>query len=264
MDIETLFGVKGKSVLVTGGSRGIGLMIAAGFVQNGARVYISSRKASVCEAVAAGLNKRGWAGVAISLPADLASYAECQRIAAEIAKREPNGLNVLVNNAGANWGAPIEEYPDQAFDKVMELNTKRIFTLTQQLLPSLEKAGNSADPARVINIGSVDGIRVPELSTYAYSASKAATHHLSRVLAANLANRHITVNSVAPGPFESKMMAETLKSFGEVIVAGIPLGRIGQPEDMAGVCIYLASKAGAYVTGALIAVDGGALVRPKM
>jgi NAD(P)-dependent dehydrogenase (short-subunit alcohol dehydrogenase family) len=251
--VKDLFSVEGKVVLVTGGSRGIGLMIARGFVDGGARVYVSSRNAEVCEEVAAELSKRG---ECIALPADLASQEQCVRLAGELAAREA-ALHVLVNNAGANWGAPLAEYPDSAWDKVLALNVKAVFHLTRALLPQLEAAASAEDPARVINVGSIDGIQVPALETYAYSASKAAVHHLTRVLAKRLAPRHITVNAVAPGPFESKMMAATLESFGEAIVAACPLQRIGTPEDMAGVAIYLASRAGAYVTGAVIPVDGG-------
>ena len=251
--MKDLFSVEGKVALVTGGSRGIGLMIARGFVEAGAKVYISARKADACEAAAAELSKNG---ECIALPADLSTEAEARRLAEAIAAREP-ALHVLVNNAGANWGAPIAEFPDEAWDKVLALNVKAIFHLTRALLPQLEKAASAADPARVINIGSIDGLQVPDLDTFAYSASKAAVHHLTRVLAKKLAPRRITVNAVAPGPFESKMMAQTLRNFGKLIVESCPLKRIGEPEDMAGVAIYLASRAGAYVTGAVIPVDGG-------
>jgi len=251
--VKDLFSIAGKVALVTGGSRGIGFMIARGFVEAGAKVYISARKADACAAAAAELSQHG---TCIALPADLSSEAEARRLAEAIAAREPV-LHVLVNNAGANWGAPLAEFPDEAWDKVLALNLKAIFHLTRALLPQLEKAATAADPARVINIGSIDGLSVPELDTFAYSASKAAVHHLTRVLAKKLAPRRITVNAVAPGPFESKMMAQTLRSFGKLIVESCPLKRIGEPEDMAGVAIYLASRAGAYVTGAVIPVDGG-------
>ena len=168
---------------------------------------------------------------------------------------------MLVNNAGANWGAPLAEYPDAAWDKVLALNVKAAFHLTRACLPLLQKASRPGDPGRVINIGSIDGIQVPMLETYAYSASKAAVHHLTRVLAMRLAAQGITVNAVAPGPFESKMMAATLERFRDTIVQSCPLGRIGEPEDMAGIAIYLASRAGAYVTGTVIPVDGGTSVR---
>ncbi len=251
--MKDLFSIEGKVALVTGGSRGIGEMIARGFVLNGARVYISSRKARVCEEVAAELSK---VGTCVALPADLSSRDEAQRLAAELAAREP-ALHILVNNAGANWGAPLEEYPDEAWEKVLALNVKGVFHLTVAVLAQLEAAASAEDPARVINIGSIDGIQVPTLETYAYSASKAAVHQLTRVLARKLAPRDITVNAIAPGPFESKMMAATLEAFGDAIAAGCPRKRIGTPEDMAGTAIYLASRAGAYVTGAVIPVDGG-------
>ena len=168
---------------------------------------------------------------------------------------------MLVNNAGANWGAPLAEYPDSGFDKVLATNLKGVFHLTRFMVPLLEKAASDDDPARVINIGSIDGLQAPMLETYAYSSSKAAVHHLTRVLAHKLAAQRITVNAIAPGPFESKMMAETLQRFGDSIRASCPLGRIGRPEDMAGTAIFLASRAGAYLTGAVIPVDGGISTR---
>ncbi len=257
--MKDLFSIEGKTAVVTGGSRGIGLMIARGFVEAGAKVYISSRKAAECEKVAAELSR---VGTCIALPADLSTEVGAKGLAAAVADREP-ALHVLVNNAGANWGAPLAEYPDAAWDKVLAVNVKAIFHLTRALVPLLEKGVRPGDPARVINIGSIDGLRVPMLETYAYSASKAAVHHLTRALAQRLAPQRITVNAVAPGPFESKMMAETLRNFGDMIVAACPLGRIGEPEDMAGVAIYLASRAGAYVTGTVIPVDGGITTRPS-
>jgi NAD(P)-dependent dehydrogenase (short-subunit alcohol dehydrogenase family) len=251
--MQDLFSIEGKVALVTGGSRGIGLMIARGYVEAGARVYIASRNAGVCEEVAAELSK---VGTCHALPADLSSESAANRLAGELGEREP-ALHILVNNAGATWGAPLEEYPDAAWDKVLALNVKALFHLTRALLPQLEAAASPGDPARVINVGSIDGLRVTDLETYAYSASKAAVHHLTRLLARRLAPKQITVNAVAPGPFESKMMAWTLEHFRAEIEADCPLGRIGAPEDMAGVAIYLASRAGAYVTGAVIPVDGG-------
>ena len=251
--MTSLFDISGKTALVTGGSRGIGLMIARGYVEAGAKVYISSRKAEVCDEVAAELSK---VGTCVSIPADLSSPEECTRLAAEFAGAESQ-LHILVNNAGATWGAPIEEFPVSGFDKVLTLNVTTPFLLTQALLPQLDAAATADDPARVINIGSIDGIQVPLLETYSYSASKAAIHQLTRHLARNLGPRNITVNAIAPGPFESKMMAETLKNFGDQIARSSVLGRIGRPDDMAGTAIYLASRAGAYVTGAVIPVDGG-------
>lgn len=255
--MKDLFSIQGKVALVTGGSRGIGLMIARGFVENGAKVYISSRKQDVCDRVAAELSRFG---ACLSLPADLSTEADARRLAEAVAARE-SALHILVNNAGANWGAPLAEYPDAAWDKVLALNVKGVFHLTRALLALLAKGARPGDPARVINIGSIDGLQAPVLETYAYSASKAAVHHLTRALAHQLASRGITVNAIAPGPFESKMMAETLERFRDVIVASCPLGRIGEPEDIAGAAIYLASRAGAYLTGAVIPVDGGITTR---
>jgi NAD(P)-dependent dehydrogenase (short-subunit alcohol dehydrogenase family) len=247
-----LFSISGKTALVTGGSRGIGLMIATGFVEAGARVYISSRKAAVCDSVAAELSEKG---ECISLPADLSSEDECQRLAGELANREDK-LDILVNNAGATWGAPLVEQNDATWERVYAINVKAVFHLTKFCLPLLQASGTADDPARVINIGSIDGIQVPMLETYSYSSSKAAVHQLTRHLASKLAPE-ITVNAVAPGPFESKMMAATLEAFGDTIAASAPMKRIGRPDDMAGVTIYLASKASAFVTGAVIPVDGG-------
>jgi NAD(P)-dependent dehydrogenase (short-subunit alcohol dehydrogenase family) len=248
-----LFDLSGKTAVVTGGSRGIGLMIARGLLQAGARVYISSRKADACAEAAEELS--GY-GPVHAIPADLSSEPECLRLATEVGERE-RAVNVLVNNAGATWGAPLEDYPAAAWDKVVDLNLKAPFFLTRAFLPLLEAAGTDEDPARIINIGSIDGLRVPPFPTYAYSASKAGLHHMTRVLARELGPRRITVNAVAPGPFESRMMAATLKTLGDAIADAAPLRRIGQPDDMAGVAIYLASRAGAYVTGAVIPVDGG-------
>jgi len=248
-----LFDLSGKTAVVTGGTRGIGLMIARGLLEAGARVYISSRKADGCAAAEAELSQYG---PVTAIPANLSTEAECLRLASEVAERE-QALNVLVNNAGATWGAPLAEFPAAAWDKVVDLNLKTPFYLTRAFLPLLEAAGTHDDPARVINIGSIDGLHVPSLPTYAYSASKAGLHHMTRVLARELGPRHITVNAVAPGPFESKMMAATLERFGDAIAEAAPLRRIGRPDDMAGVAVYLASRAGAYVTGAVIPVDGG-------
>jgi NAD(P)-dependent dehydrogenase (short-subunit alcohol dehydrogenase family) len=255
--MSDLFSIKGKVALVTGGSRGIGLMIARGYVEAGAKVYVSSRKKEACDQVAAELSRHG---TCVSMPGDCGTQAGCEALAAAVAARESR-LDILVNNAGANWGAPLAEYPDAAWDKVLALNLKAVFHLTRACLPLLRAAATAANPARVINIGSIDGLHVPLLETYAYSSSKAAVHHLTRVLAMRFAPDHVTVNAVAPGPFESKMMHETLERFRDAIVSSCPLGRIGEPEDMAGVAIYLASRAGAYLTGVVIPVDGGITVR---
>jgi len=250
--LQRLFSVEGRSALVTGGTRGIGLMIARGLVEAGARVTVVSRKQEACDEARAELSKLG---DCTALAADLSTEEACRRVAEEVVGREGD-LHILVNNAGANWGAPLEEYPASAWDKVLDLNVKGPFFLTRALAPQLEASARDGDPARVINVGSIDGIQVPALETYAYSTSKAALHHLTRVLARRLAPR-VTVNAIAPGPFESRMMAATLERFGEAIRASCPMGRIGEPDDMAGIALYLASKAGAYVTGAVIPVDGG-------
>jgi NAD(P)-dependent dehydrogenase (short-subunit alcohol dehydrogenase family) len=249
-----LFSIDGKVAVVTGGSRGIGLMIARGYVEAGARVYISSRKADVCEEVAAELSR---AGTCIAVPADLSNLDGVEHLVEGVTAKEDH-LDILVNNAGAAWGAPIEEYPESGFDKVMDLNVKAIFFLTQRFLPLLRKAGTADDPARVINIGSIDGLRVPLLQNYAYSASKAAVHMLTRHLAHHLTGDHITINAIAPGPFPSNMTRFMFEAVGEEGVASnVPLGRAGRPDDMAGAAIYLASRAGSYLTGAVIPVDGG-------
>jgi NAD(P)-dependent dehydrogenase (short-subunit alcohol dehydrogenase family) len=250
--VNSLFDVSGKVVLVTGGSRGIGEMIATGFVDAGAKVYISSRKADVGDALAAELSKRG---ECTSLPADLSTEAECRRLAGELAKREDH-LDVLVNNAGATWGAPMAEYDEVAFERVLALNVKAIFHVTKFLRDMLEVNGTAESPSRVINIGSIDAIHVPSMETYAYSASKAGVHQLTRHLAKFLAP-DVTVNAIAPGPFESKMMHATLEAFGNEIAAAAPLKRIGRPSDMAGAAIFLASPAASYITGVVLPVDGG-------
>ncbi len=248
-----LFDLTGKVAVVTGGTRGIGLMMARGLLQAGARVYVSSRKPEAGDAAVEELSSFGQVR---SIPADLSREEECLRLAAAVGEREDE-LHILVNNAGATWGEPLATFPESAWDKVLDLNLKSPFFLTRAFLPLLEEAATADDPARVVNVGSIDGLRVPLMPTYAYSASKAGLHHLTRVLAKELGPRGVTVNAIAPGPFETKMMAETLRRFGDEIAAAAPLGRIGRPDDMAGVVIYLASRAGSYVTGSVIAVDGG-------
>ena len=251
--MKNLFSVEGKVVLVTGGSRGIGEMIARGYVENGAKVYISSRKADVCDRVAEELSEYG---TCISLPFDLGGMEGIEGLANAIKERESR-LDVLVNNAGATWGAPIDDYPEDGWDKTVDLNVKSIFFLTQKLLPLLRAASTAENPGRVINIASVNGIEPPTLETYAYSTSKAGCIMLTRHLAKRLAPEHILVNAIAPGPFPSKMMAATLAQAGDAIAKNNPRGRIGQPEDIAGVAIFLGSRASAYTTGAVVPCDGG-------
>lgn len=252
--IEDLFGVAGKSVLVTGGTRGIGRAIAEVFVKAGARVYVCSRDKEKCAEAAAKLQEFG---SCVALPCNVASSEDRKRLAAELAERE-KALNVVINNAGAVWAAPLAEYPESGWDKVFDLNVKGTFFMIQQLLPLLEKGATREDPARIINIGSMNVARLPKHETYAYPASKAALHHLTKHLATQLAGRHITANIIAPGLFPSDMLEASIASKGmEALVAPIPLKRLVAPSDMAGAAVYLSSKAGSYLTGAEILVDGG-------
>lgn len=229
------------------------MMIARGLLQAGASVVVSSRKADAVDAAVGVLSEFGAVrGVA----ADLSRQEECLRLAANVLA-ENDSLDILVNNAGATWGEPLESFPAAAWDRVLDLNVKSPFWMVQALLPALRKAGSQDDPARVINVGSIDGIHVSPMPTYSYSASKAAIHQLTRVLAKELGPQHVTVNAIAPGPFPSKMMAATLEAFGDAIAAAAPLRRIGRDDDMAGIAVFLASRAGSYVNGAVIPVDGG-------
>lgn len=253
IDPATLFSVEGRTALVTGGSSGIGLMIAQAYTEAGAKVYISSRKQGVCEDVAAQLSRLGECH---SLPADVGTSEGRQQLVQNLRARE-SALHILVNNAGTNWGAPVDSYPEDAFHKVLNLNLAAPFHLTRDLLPLLEAAGTPEDPARVINIGSIDGLQVPVVDNFAYSASKAGLHHSTRVLAVKLGSRHITVNAIAPGPFESRMTDWMFEHMRDTIEGRCPLGRIGQPRDIAGAALFLASRAGAYVNGTVIPVDGG-------
>ena len=260
-----LFSVRGKVVLVTGGSRGIGEMIAAGFLANGAKVYISSRKAAACEATAARLSET-YGGECISIPADLSGLAGIGALVTELSARESH-VDVLVNNAGVSWGASIDDYPESGWDKVMNTNLKGVFFLTQGLLPLLEANASHDDPARVINIGSVDGIRTPAFETVSYGPSKAALHAMTSQLAAHLVKRNILMNAIAPGPFPTWMLSTGIGTGGDVegtnwdaLGKSMPRGRVGTPEDIAGLAIFLASRAGSFTVGAVITCDGGRVV----
>lgn len=252
--MKNLFDIKGKVAVITGGSRGIGEMIANGFVQNGAKVYITARKADPCNATAERLSEFG---TCISLPYDLSTLEGVEGFAKEISDREEK-LDILVNNAGASWGEPIDVFSEQGWDKVMDINVKGPFFLTQKLLPLLRAAATPEAKARIINIASINGLNPPSLETYSYSTSKAGMVMLTRHLASRLASENILVNSIAPGPFPSNMMAATLATMGDEIKAANPMGRIGEPEDIAGVALFLASRASAYTTGVCIPCDGGA------
>ena len=262
--MKNLFSIEGKVALVTGGSRGIGEMIAAGFLANGARVYISSRKADACEATAKRLGE-ATGGECIALPADLSRNEAIAELARELSGREAQ-LDILVNNAGATWGAPIDEFPEVGWDKVMDTNVKGVFFLTQQLLPLLRAAASHEDPARVINVGSVDGLKTPVFDNFSYGPSKAAVHHLTRVLAAHLVKEDILVNGIAPGPFPTWMLSAGVGFGGEVegqdweaVGKTNPRRRVGTAEDIAGIAIFLSSRAGAYTVGDVILCDGGAV-----
>jgi NAD(P)-dependent dehydrogenase (short-subunit alcohol dehydrogenase family) len=253
--MDELFDVSGKTALVTGGSRGIGLMIARGLVGAGARVIVSSRKAPDVEAAAAELAALG---DCTAIVGDVSSPEGAAALADATQQRFPT-LDILVNNAGAVWGAPLEEFPAVGWEKVLHTNVEGIFHLTVALLGALRASASADDPARVINVGSIDGLRAPSVENYSYSASKAAVHMLTRHLAKRLASEQITVNAIAPGPFESRMMAWALDDpqRRHAVEAEVPLGRIGRPDDVVGLTRLLASRAGSYLTGAVIPLDGG-------
>lgn len=254
--VEDLFSLSGKTALVTGGSSGLGLIMAKGLLQNGVRVIIASRSKEKCNMALSELEKYG---ECVAIAADVTDSADRKALVSKIEK-EFGRLSILINNAGANWGAKLEDYPDAGFAKVMDTNLNAVFSLTRDLVPLLEKAASADDPARVINIGSMDGIHVPivqRVPTFAYSASKAALHHLTRSLAVDLARRQITVNAIAPGFFESRMTDYVFENFKQDIEDDCPLHRVGKPEEMVGIVAYLASRAGAYTNGTVIPVDGG-------
>lgn len=262
LSVSDLFSVEGKVALVTGGSRGIGEMIAAGFMANGVKVYISSRKADACDATAARLIDT-YGGECVPMPADLSNLQGIQILSDALAEREPK-LDILVNNAGVSWGAKIEEFPEIGWDKVMDTNVKGLFFLTQKLLPLLKASGTKDDPARVINIGSIDGLVAAVFETASYGASKAAVHHLTRFLAKHLTSEHININNIAPGPYPTWMLSTGVGFGGKTddvdwdqISKISPSGRVGSPEDIAGLAIFLCSRAGAYVVGETVTSDGG-------
>jgi NAD(P)-dependent dehydrogenase (short-subunit alcohol dehydrogenase family) len=252
MNTTELFSLKGRTALITGGSRGIGRMIAEGFLSQGAKVYISARKADACNATAQELSALG---PCVSLPADVSSLAGVQGLATEFAKHEDH-LDILVNNAGAAWGADFDEFPESGWDKVVNLNMKSPFFLTQALKPLLAKGATADKPSKVINVASIDGISVNPLETYSYAASKAGLIQLTRRMALRLAPEQIVVSAIAPGAFASEMN-RTARDHGDEIAERIPSRRIGRDEDMAGAAIYLASRAGDYVVGTTLVVDGG-------
>ena len=251
IDTAELFSLKGRSALITGGSRGIGRMIAEGFLRAGARVYISARKADACVATADELSV---IGPCVSLPADVSTQGGVQQLVAAYQQHEKS-LDILVNNAGAAWGAPYEEFPESGWDKVVDLNLKAPFFLTQALTPLLKRAATD-HLAKVIHIASIDGVSVNPQETYSYAASKAGLIHLTRRMALKLAPERIAVSAIAPGAFASTMNKDA-RDHGDEIAKRIPLGRIGTPEDMAGAAIFLASRAGDYVVGSTLIVDGG-------
>lgn len=251
--MQELFSLKGRVALVTGGSRGIGKMIARGFIAQGARVYITARKAAACDTTARELSTDG--GECIALPIDISTVTGAQALAAAFKQRESK-LDILVNNAGAAWAAEFEQFPENGWDKVMNLNLKAPFFLTQALYAPLKAAASAKRPAKVINIASIDGIFVNPLETYSYAASKAGLIHLTRRMAAKLIKDQIVVTAIAPGPFVSDMNIDA-RDNGEAVAKRVPAGRIGSEEDMAGAAIFLASRAGDYVVGSTLTVDGG-------
>ena len=253
---NSLFSLEGKTALVTGGATGIGLMITHALVAAGARVYIASRKLEACQAAADGLSNLP--GECIAFAADLATEEGVMSLAAFIKEHEET-LDILVNNSGRSWGASYEQFPWQAWEKIMSLNVTGLFTLTRELTGLLEKSATDNEPARVINIGSVMGIAPHGFPAYSYSASKAAVHQITRFLSNELASKSITVNAIAPGPFPSGMTAFfTGKDHLKAKVSNtIPLGRLGEPNDMAGLVLCLCGAGGAYISGAIIPLDGG-------
>ena len=253
MDTKDLFSLKGRVAVVTGGSRGIGRMIAEGFVAEGVKVYITARKADACHRTAQELSHDG--GTCISIPMDISTVAGVKAFAAAIMERE-SGIDILVNNAGAAWGAEFDQFPEHGWDKVLNLNTKSVFFLTQALAPALRKASSASRPAKVINIASIDGIHLTSNETYSYVTSKAGLIQLTRLMAARLIRDNIIVTAIAPGAFKSEMN-KSARDHGDAVAERIPARRIGTALDMAGAAIFLASRAGDYVVGSTLTVDGG-------
>lgn len=255
--IEDLFDVKGKVALVTGGARGIGAMITQGLVEAGVKVYISSRSADALLSFAAEMNEKG---ECIALPADLSKVENIEALATELSSREDK-LDILINNSGATWGEPLGEFSEKGWDKVMDINVKSVFFLTQSLLPLLRESASKDDPSRIINISSVAAVDADSISAYSYGPSKAAVMQLSRILARDLLKDQILVNAIGPGLFPSKMTSYIDESMHEKIV---PIGRAGRAEDIAGLVIYMCSRAGSFMTGNYVPLDGGFLVRGSM
>jgi NAD(P)-dependent dehydrogenase (short-subunit alcohol dehydrogenase family) len=255
-----LYGVAGRNVLVTGGTSGIGLMIAEGFVRAGASVFVVSRKAEACSAAEKELSALGNCK---SLAVDVAAKEGRAELVAWLSTHCSGGLHVLVNNAGTTWGAPLEQYPEEAWDRVMSLNVKAAFCLSRDLLPLLESAATTTDPARIINVTSIAGEQTSSISAYAYGPSKAALNHLTRVLANEFVSRRITVNAIAPGFFPSRMTAHLRRSpeMEQQLAGTVPMKRLGTMEDVAGLAIYLSSRAGSYMTGAILPLDGAMRLR---
>ncbi|MDZ7603689.1 MAG: SDR family oxidoreductase [Hoeflea sp.] len=260
--LGSLFGVSGKVALVTGGATGIGRMIATGLVLAGARVLIASRKGEDCVAVAAEINELGGEGTAEGFAGDVGTEEGVLALADAVRARTDR-LHILVNNAGVSWGAEYARFPHAAWAKVMSVNVAGLFTLTRELTPLMVDAASDTDPARIINLGSVMGTQPLADGAYSYAASKAAVHHMTRILAGELAPRRITVNAFAPGPFQSRMTAFATARDEQVdkVASGVPLGRIGAPDDVAGAALYLCSRAGSFITGAILPIDGGMSVQ---
>jgi len=263
--IEDLFTVTGKTALVTGAASGIGRMAATALVMGGARVFIASRKGEACQAVAEEINALGGSGSAEGFAGDVGSEEGVAALAAEVGSRTDR-LNILINNAGLSWGAELADFPYKAWARVLDVNVTGLFHLTRELLPLLDKAASHEDPARIINLGSVMGTQPMADGAYSYTASKAAVHHLTRTLANELAQHRITINAFAPGPFQSKMTAFATATEEQADTVGkrVPLGRIGSPDDIAGATLYLCARAGSYVTGAILPIDGGQSVQHGM